>query len=336
MTSRRDRRSGLRWLSMPTLLVPVVTVIATLVGTSVFAQEFESPSVGFSMTSSRLMVRAVAAASHQQPNSVETGLRKIGFSQGHLIRCQGVHCAVGVRDDVVVLAFRGSTTFDDWVTDLKFAQIGSRKTGLKGRVHRGFWKALESGWSDILVDLRRLMTDDRQLWITGHSLGGGLAQLAALLAVRDGLPVAGVYTYGAPRVGDDRLARELDGVLPNTLYRIVNPGDPVPHLAPTDDAEKAFVQLVVPSDKRSMRWSLRGALKLAEYRHAGRRVELGTYRPAGEPAVEKDDDDSRFWQEKHQTFGNGGWLEMMAGGGMAARSHILATYLGRHQDLTGD
>lgn len=39
-----------------------------------------------------------------------------------------------------------------------------------------------------------------QLWVTGHSLGGALASMAAMEATLHGLTVA-LYTFGQPRVG---------------------------------------------------------------------------------------------------------------------------------------
>lgn len=293
------------------------------------AGSFNPAAVAFTMESSRIMAHTVAAASHSRPDTVRAELRALGFADGRLIQASGVHCAVAVQDDLVVLAFRGSTTFDDWVTDVKFAQVKGRKTGLTGRVHRGFWAAIDTAWDEILLELGPEVANGRRLWITGHSLGGALAQLAALRATRDGLPVAGVYVYGAPRVGDERVAEELDAAVPGTLFRIVIADDPVPHMAPSDRAEKPFVQLVAGSSQRSVRWSLRGLMKLTSYRHAGQRIELRTH-GSGQLSPVDDDHDVRFWSEMEQTFGSGGWLRMFADGGTAARSHVLSSYVERH------
>jgi triacylglycerol lipase len=55
-----------------------------------------------------------------------------------------------------------------------------------GRVHAGFYLALESVWKDLLKALRESQTHAQSLWFTGHSLGGALASLAVarLLAER--------------------------------------------------------------------------------------------------------------------------------------------------------
>ena len=60
------------------------------------------------------------------------------------------------------------------------------------------------------------------VFITGHSLGGALATLAA--ANLSGRSLATCYTFGAPRVGDKRFS----DCLRTPVYRVVNPLDTVP------------------------------------------------------------------------------------------------------------
>lgn len=56
-----------------------------------------------------------------------------------------------------------------------------------------------------MVDvIKRYLSEEgksRKLYITGHSLGGGLATIAAarLAFVHPDINIAGVFTYGAPR-----------------------------------------------------------------------------------------------------------------------------------------
>ena len=86
---------------------------------------------------------------------------------------------------------------DDLWTDSQFLPALCRAGG---RVHQGFRDVFMeiSGQLDELV---RVATPDQKLWLTGHSLGGALATLAA--AHLEGARVQGLYTYGCPRVGDD-------------------------------------------------------------------------------------------------------------------------------------
>ena len=69
------------------------------------------------------------------------------------------------------------------------------------------------------------------MWVTGHSLGGALAMLFALrLKLRRGLTVAGVYTFGQPRVGNLPFSLAYDKALRTCTYRVVHADDLVPRV----------------------------------------------------------------------------------------------------------
>jgi hypothetical protein len=70
----------------------------------------------------------------------------------------------------------------------------------------------------------------KRLWVTGHSLGGALAKLWALWAVARGHEVAGVYTFGQPRVGDASFATLYNSVLRDRSFRVVHADDIVPRV----------------------------------------------------------------------------------------------------------
>jgi hypothetical protein len=64
--------------------------------------------------------------------------------------------------------------------------------------------------------------------VTGHSLGGAIAQLAAVELAELGYNVT-LVTLGSPRVGDTRFAELLNKAVPR-LYRITHNRDPIVHL----------------------------------------------------------------------------------------------------------
>lgn len=76
------------------------------------------------------------------------------------------------------------------------------------------------------------------LYITGHSLGGALAVLAAALIYSErqlaGLRplLKGVYTYGQPMVGGPTFARHFDEKFGKKLFRHIYGNDIVPRLPP--------------------------------------------------------------------------------------------------------
>ena len=92
--------------------------------------------------------------------------------------------------------------------------------------------------------------------MTGHSMGGALAQLAAWYH-----PPRAVYSFGAPRVGDAGFAARMASV---PIYRLVNGRDVVADLPPST--------------------------RLLSFRAAGRRVHIDLkgrvceVKPNGEPA----------------------------------------------------
>jgi hypothetical protein len=89
-------------------------------------------------------------------------------------------------------------------------------------VHRGFVEALGRVWEDMAPHLKGLR---EPLYMTGHSMGGALAQLAAWYH----RPQA-VYSFGAPRVGDAGFGDRMAAV---SIYRLVNNRDIVPELPPS-------------------------------------------------------------------------------------------------------
>jgi predicted lipase len=83
--------------------------------------------------------------------------------------------------------------------------------------------------------------EDRPLWLTGHSLGGALAVLAAWLCDRRTINVHQIYTYGGPMVGNKVAAAAIDKAFPDKIFRFVNLTDPVPMLPTLSLAANDYV-----------------------------------------------------------------------------------------------
>lgn len=113
---------------------------------------------------------------------------------------------------------------DDLKTDSQFVSNACRAGG---RVHSGFLAAYASVSDRLDEVLARQRTPPPHVWLTGHSLGGALATLAA--AHLPAGQVQGLYTFGSPRVGDAAFA----SVLPRpSHYRFVHRNDWVPRVPP--------------------------------------------------------------------------------------------------------
>ena len=155
---------------------------------------------------------------------LEDNLGKAAFELTETFNEGGTQAFLAKRetDKVAVLAFRG-TEADSWndiQTDLKF-RFYKGEHGLK--IHWGFRDAYGKVGETVKAAVDK-KTQGYSLYITGHSLGGALAIIAAKELGRDSL--AACYTFGSPRVGNEELGEEIRA----PIYRIVNAADGVPRV----------------------------------------------------------------------------------------------------------
>ena len=140
-----------------------------------------------------------------------------------------------LSDGSVVLAFRGTlvaedlTSVLDWLND--FHSEHTEAQGFPGRIHAGFLDSLNSVWTGVIDTLEggdhtTSIPWKKKLYITGHSKGGAVAQLAA---VRLQALNPTVVTFAAPMCGDAEFAAMYpEGIL--TRYEAES--DIVPFLPP--------------------------------------------------------------------------------------------------------
>jgi len=130
-----------------------------------------------------------------------------------------------------ILAFRGSDSAEDWVSDFIAQQVVYRPVRNAGQTHKGFTDIYMSA-RDEIFSLLEPLDESKPLFITGHSLGGALATLAALdIANNTAFSSPIVYTFGAPRVGDPNFVRAYNYSI-TSHWRFQNEFDIVPHLPP--------------------------------------------------------------------------------------------------------
>ncbi len=146
---------------------------------------------------------------------------QLGFTRYQSFEVRDTQAFIAANDVAVILAFRGSVTLQDWLTDFKIRLVPSRT----GRVHYGFNQALDDVFYDIYDTVCTWKSPEQTLWVTGHSLGGALAVLAVDHFTDAGVEVAGLYTYGQPRVGDKTFAQNFDRKMGRASFRFVNDED---------------------------------------------------------------------------------------------------------------
>jgi hypothetical protein len=195
---------------------------------------FEPNAIGHSAINAVALGNAALLAYSDQAG-VRHFLEKWRLVDVRILRGFDTQGFVARQEDAVFVSFRGTEPInvDDWLSDVNFHQ---RKlhASVPGLVHGGFALALEEIMQPMLDAVVELSGGDRtRLFVTGHSMGGALAVLAAaLLRFEAGRNVAAVYTYGQPRVGDPEFSSAFDTILGDVTFRYVNDLDIVPHVPP--------------------------------------------------------------------------------------------------------
>jgi len=141
------------------------------------------------------------------------------FDSGNA-QCAIITSNKDVKNSFAVLVFRGTSgKLENWIHNFN---VFPSKWPSGGWVHKGFKKVFDGIWDDIHT---ALLSINRPIFYTGHSLGAALATLAASLK-----PPRSLYTFGSPRVGNTAFIHSLKGI---QIYRVINSGDIVSSTPPS-------------------------------------------------------------------------------------------------------
>ncbi len=205
------------------------------------------PSIPGHLPNVRLLAKACELAYLDEPEGAAGFQTELGM-RARLISVDNTQAYLAQDEESLVVAFRGSqcpTSLDglkDWLVTnannlliLPEGRIGTdfAAAGVGARFHRGFLEALAEIWPPLSSAVQAALdAQARPLWVTGHSLGGAIALLAAWRLQRQFVPVHEVVTFGAPMIGNAAAAQAFERELPNRIFRYVDIEDPVP-LLPT-------------------------------------------------------------------------------------------------------
>ncbi|MHA2251619.1 MAG: lipase family protein [Candidatus Kariarchaeaceae archaeon] len=208
------------------------------------------------------IIDAANASNHVYSDEKKWDIEELGYSKLKGMKEGGktktdTEGFIGKKGKTIFIVFRGTAGFKDVLLDLNIfirTEPGCEKKSWwrdfklfffmrPSKVHRGFNAARCSIWkslTDILlgdpVTKSKAWIDDDvdKVIVTGHSLGGAVATLAASalaneLKHKPNIKI-GLVTFGAPRPGNVVFAKKVERALKNRIHRFVNVGDPTPHV----------------------------------------------------------------------------------------------------------
>ncbi|KAL8718477.1 MAG: hypothetical protein Q9225_004391 [Loekoesia sp. 1 TL-2023] len=142
------------------------------------------------------------------------------------------YVAIDNTRSLTVLAFRGSKSVRNFVADADFPATPTDICP-SCTAHAGFWNSWVEARAGVLAALKTAAASHpgNRVIVTGHSLGGAIADLAAAEIRKSGV-TADLYTYGAPRIAGKALSDFITNQNMGGNFRVTHKNDPVPRLPP--------------------------------------------------------------------------------------------------------
>jgi triacylglycerol lipase len=201
---------------------------------------FDSSATQWRTANALALAYASGLAYESDSNQIVQQLQAWGFPAAgcRVFSVNTAQALAAASEEMILVAFRGTepARLADWLVDAEIIQKPWRDYFGKpdlGRVHHGFVRNTSFVWeqlSQFVDDARR---NKQSLWITGHSLGGAMALIAAAAFTFSGhQAVNGLYTFGQPRTGNCALTAKCNRQLRTVTFRVVNNEDIVPHMPP--------------------------------------------------------------------------------------------------------
>ncbi|MEP3474706.1 MAG: lipase family protein [Hyphomicrobiales bacterium] len=152
--------------------------------------------------------------------TAETGW---GFSNCDFITVGSTQLFVAQTENIILIAFRGTqSNLEDWLGNMDIRTVSKTY----GNVHKGF----EAHYVNIKQQLETILSNsnaaNKSIWLTGHSLGGAIATIAAA-ELMSSYAISGIYTFGQPRVGFEGLRTFMETNYVDNFFRFVNQDDPI-------------------------------------------------------------------------------------------------------------
>ncbi|UPA55265.1 lipase family protein [Wolbachia pipientis] len=137
---------------------------------------------------------------------------------------------VFIKGKEITIAYHGtrlSHSVNDGITDANVLFTTSELLPEGGRMHRGFYNSFTDSWPNLYGILKSYAEKqeseikDFKINLTGHSMGGAIAKIAALcLNKTEGAEDVHVATFGDPRVFDLTASEFYNDVLQEKTIRV--------------------------------------------------------------------------------------------------------------------
>ncbi|CAD5223321.1 unnamed protein product [Bursaphelenchus okinawaensis] len=151
--------------------------------------------------------------------------------------CVG-YVAVSPIDKAIIVSFRGTNSFLQLVVEVNHVVLKRKhEAAIDGLVGAYFYNVFDQLWSNGLKNIVSKAVKQYpgyELWVTGHSLGGAVASIAATeIMIEYQIPQEKVklITFGQPRTGDIKYANFYPNSIPEA-YRVNHNRDLVAHVPP--------------------------------------------------------------------------------------------------------
>lgn len=135
-------------------------------------------------------------------------------------------------DTTIIITFRGTQTEREWLADFDIQTIKFPYVSKECFIHEGIFKIYQSCRDTILTHLNKL-SPEKEVLITGHSLGGALSTLLTLDSIHS-TKFTNIQhcSFASPKVGDIHFKKLFHNTVTSSL-RFVNIYDLIPLLPPS-------------------------------------------------------------------------------------------------------
>lgn len=147
---------------------------------------------------------------------------------------------ISTNNNSIIISFRGTMFYNEWLDDFSYKQVYFLKDissdlnkslndiNLNPSVHKGFYDLYNNMRNEIILTLTKLDPDkSKNIIITGHSLGSGIATICLIDLYYQKYSNLVSYVFASPRVGNKKFS---DLFVNLNLYNIMNTLDVIPNM----------------------------------------------------------------------------------------------------------